>query len=82
LLGEMPIQQPIKTISVPDLATPAEPAEPKPDVVRPPTPQETPEKDVPIGVPDPLRDLPPPGPPQEIPWDRPPEAPPSRVGLA
>jgi len=51
---------------------------PEPDVVRPPTPEETPEKDIPIGVPDQVQDLPPPAPPQEIPRDRQPEIPPSR----
>jgi len=77
----MPIHEPNDLFADPDpdVVRPPEPAEPpEPDVIRPPTPEETPEEDIPIGVPDRVQDLPPPGPPQEMPRDRPPEVPSSR----
>jgi hypothetical protein len=69
----MPIQQP--TDPEPDVRPPQPSKPPAPDVVRPPTPDETPEKDIPIGVPDQVQDLPPSAPPQEIPRRQPPEVP-------
>jgi hypothetical protein len=74
-LGAMSIQQP--TDPKPDVGPPQPAEPPAPDVVHPPTPQETPEKDIPIGVPDQVQDPPSPAPPQEIPRGQPPEVPPS-----
>ncbi len=50
---------------------------PEPDVIRPPTPVESPELDVPVGLPAPGPDVVPLQPPPEIPPDRPQETPPS-----
>jgi hypothetical protein len=48
---------------------------PQPDVVRPPTPAETPEADVPAGLPEPRPDIVTPPPPREVPPARPQEMP-------
>jgi hypothetical protein len=48
---------------------------PEPDVVRPPTPAETPEADVPAGLPEPGPDIVTPPPPREVPPARPQEMP-------
>ena len=49
---------------------------PEPDVIRPPTPAETPELDVPVGMPEPGPDIVRPQPGREVPPRPPPEAPP------
>ncbi len=49
---------------------------PEPDVIRPPTPPEAPELDVPVGLPEPGSDIVRPQPGREVPPRPPPEAPP------
>jgi hypothetical protein len=49
---------------------------PKPDIVRPPTPAERPQPDLPTGIPEPGPDVVTPTPPREIPIPRPDEFPP------
>jgi len=49
---------------------------PEPDLIRPPTPVEAPELDVPVGLPEPKPDVVRPQPGREVPPGRPQEAPP------
>jgi fused signal recognition particle receptor len=66
----MPTPQPNEPIQIPE-----------PDIIRPPTPAEAPQPDVPAGLPEPGPDIVHPTPPSEIPPARPQEVPSESVEL-
>ena len=49
---------------------------PKPDIIRPPTPAEEPQPELPVGIPEPGPDIVTPPAPRETPMPRPDEIPP------